>query len=77
LDAAMAKFHKVNKEGEPVITTGMIIEGLGTLQPTTTSNQHMHLLIQDLDALNAKYCHWIKEHEDNETYHKEAFKSTL
>jgi hypothetical protein len=77
LDAAMAEFHKVNKEGEPVITMGTNIEGFGTFQPMTTSNQHMHSLLQYMDALNAKYCRWIKEHKDNETYHQEAFKSTL
>jgi hypothetical protein len=77
LDAATAEFHKVNKDGEPIIATGTIIEGLGTLQPTTTSNQHMHSLIQYMDALNAKYRRWIKEYDDNQAYHKETFKSTL
>jgi hypothetical protein len=77
LDAATAAFHEVNKDDEPPVTTGTIIEGLGTLQPTEASNKTMHSLIQYMDALNAKYCRWIQEYDENEANHKEAFKATL
>jgi hypothetical protein len=36
---AVTAVHKVNKDGVPIITTSTIIEGLGYLQPSTTSNQ--------------------------------------
>jgi hypothetical protein len=76
LDAATAAFHNDDNDGLTP-STNILIQGLGTLQPTAESQTQMQSLIKYMNALNAKYRRWIQEYKENKKNHKDAFQATL
>jgi predicted ABC-class ATPase len=74
MDQATAAFHEEDNNANQ---TCLVIEGLSTIAPTAATNNQMLLLIQFIDKLGDKYRRILKEHKENETYHKEKFKESL